>query len=166
MRVVKLVLVKKNSEWRAGPFLLNRSCVETEPFNFEAIDPLLQRATRKAQSVFGHIKIVDLKDTEPTWILPVIEEPEVEELIPVVEIKEEPKIDPIKPTEVDKSTALMIFNNKTITKIKASVSKLPKTIENKRVILSMIKMEEDSAKPRKTLLSFLNDAFLAIPEGE
>ena len=166
MRVVKLVLVKTNSEWRAGPFSLNKSCKETESFNFEALDPLLQRAARKAQSVFGLIRIVDLQDTEPTWVIPALEEAKEEELIETVEVKEEPVIDPLEPTEIDEGIAFMILQRKTISSIKDAVDKLPKTIENKRVILSLIRSEEASKKPRKTLLSFLNNAFLAILEGE
>jgi hypothetical protein len=165
MRVVKLVIKKINSEWRAGPFLLNKNNIETNPFDFDVIDFSLQRAIRKAQSVFGLIDIVDLPDSDSRWIVPNVDNSGIEEVQLKEIIKEEPKINSLEPTKEDIDAAIDLISQP-INIIKQVISSLPKDKKTKRIIMKTIELEKALPKSRKTLIAFLENSFLAIPEGE
>jgi hypothetical protein len=157
MRIIKLILDKANSSWRAASLSLDKQNPETKSFDFDALDPCLQRSINRAQDSFGFIKIIDLEDQAPQYVVPPLPETTVPEPIP------DP--DPLEPEESDVAIAMMISGD-TVSSIKASVSEWPKNLESKRTILALITSEKNAKKPRKTLLAFLEDAFLAIPEGE
>lgn len=167
MRIVKLVLAKPNITWRAHEFCLDKKHRETKTFDFNALDSFVKRMVIRAQDAFQVIKIVDVDDPLPDCVISPLEihrHPTSIDSV-IIEDKSEPQIDLLEPTEVEEGVAWLVLKKRTIADIKAAVKELPKTIENKRVILSMMNIEKSKKKPRKTLVSFLEEAFLEIPEG-
>jgi hypothetical protein len=168
MHVVKLRLKKRNGHWNVGDLVLEPGNLESESFDLDAVDPRMQTTINRGANVFKLIEIVDCEGP-PEFVLGLPEEATPFGPAPRVEKPEivggssPPEEAPLLVDDSWREDARG-YLEKSISKIKGFVGRWPKNPEIRQKIMFLIE-EERAGKSRKTLLKFLEDAFLSIPPG-